>query len=368
MRAHVVMVENDIDNIYLFNLILHKMSHFLKIETFDGKWWRGNVTIKFRYNLLMILLFLVALVAVAAVGFGLYWLAVGLLWPALKFIWTGICWLAGYWVWILAVLLLALAVWGLTKIKWPKRKKGEEKELKAWPFIVLLVVLLIGFFGIKRCSSENGNVLPQEAVVVTPESFNETFDWVVTTRAYLDGVQPVGSMASRALVGFKFVNGEPVTDKIFEGRTYDEAVKVIADDWRELIVESLDNTKLSERQLVAVTLFAMRNGKYGFTSSDFLHELQNGNTKGAETKMALHKANGEKRPLGNEARQYLWVLMQIYNGNIDYKRLLDMPILSYKALPLSLIYDVHGAPLFSEDAVFMMKNGIYETPRAALEL
>jgi hypothetical protein len=336
---------------------------FLNIKTFEGKWWKGRVTIKFHYDLLLFLMFLVALVAVAAIGFGLYWLAVGLLWPALKFIWTGICWLAGYWVWILAALLLALAVWGLTKIKWPKRK-----ELKVWPFLVLLVILLIGIFGLKRCSPDNRRVSPQESVVVTPESFNETFDWVVTTRAYLDGVQHSGSKANRALVGFKFVNGEPVTDKIFEGRTYEEAVKVVADDWRELIVESLGQTKLSERQLVAVTLFAMRNGKYGFQQSDFLHELRRGNTKGIETKMALHKANGEKRPLGNEARQYLWVLMQIYNGNIDHKSLLDMPILSYKALPLSLIYDENGKPVFSEAAVFMMKNGIHDTPRIALEL
>lgn len=341
---------------------------FLKIETFDGKWWRGNVTIKFRYNLLMILLFLVALVAVAAVGFGLYWLAVGLLWPALKFIWTGICWLAGYWIWILGAVLLALLIWGLTKIKWPKRKPKEEKELKAWPFIVLLLIVLIGLFGLKRCSPDDRRVTPQESVVVTPESFNETFDWVVTSRAYLDGVQHSGSKADRALVGFKFVDGQPVTNKIFEGRTYEEAVKVVADDWRELIVESLGQTKLSEQQLVAVTLFAMRNGKYGFRQSDFLHELQNGNIKGAETKMALHKANGEKRPLGNEARQYLWVLMQIYNGNISYKGLLDMPILSYRDLPLSLIFDEKGNPVFSEPAVFMMKNGIHDTPRIALEL
>ena len=341
---------------------------FLNIETFDGQWWRGRVTINFHYDLLKCLVFLVALVAVAAIGFGLYWLAVGLLWPALKLIWTGICWLAGYWVWILGAVLLALIIWGLTKIKWPKHEQKEEKELKVWPFLVLLLILLIGVFGLKYCSPENRRVRPQKSVVVTPESFDETFDWVVTTRAYLDGVQHSGSKANRALVGFKFVNGEPVTGKIFEGRTYEEAVKVVADDWRELIVESLEQTELSEQQLVAVTLFAMRNGKYGYTNSDFLHELQNGNTKGAETKMAIHKANGEKRPLGNEARQYLWMLMQIYNGNISYKDLLDMPILSYKALPLSLIYDENGKPVFSEAAVFMLKNGIYSTPREALEL
>ena len=40
--------------------------------------------------------------------------------------------------------------------------------------------------------------------------FDESFDYVVTSRAYLDGVQNAGDKINRALVGLKYVDGKPV--------------------------------------------------------------------------------------------------------------------------------------------------------------
>lgn len=339
----------------------------IKITTY-GQWWRGEIA--FKYDLAKLLFFVLAIIALGVAGFAAYWLVIGL-WAALKWIWSGLVALSSFWPWILGGIgligLIALIVWLVKKIKWPKRQDLNWRLI----LTVLAFVVALALFCIIDRSSENKNPAPSVATpvaVVTPERFNEVFDWVVTSRAYLDGVQKAETNADRALVGLKFVDGRPVTDTIFEGKTYDEAVRIIAEDWRDLMLTALNGVSLSENQLIAATLFAMRNGKYGFMHSDFLKEVQSGRIEGAESLMALHKADGTKRQLGDEARQYLWVLMQIYNGNVDYKDLLDMPIMSYRALYISQIYTRRGKPRFSESALSTLQHGTRQTPREALEL
>jgi len=346
------------------------MSKFISVTTY-GKWWKGEIT--FTYNLKKGLLVLLAIIALGVIGFALYCLGTGLL-MALKWLWGGIVWLSGYWKWLLGILLglglLALLVWGLRKIKWPKFEPKNLNWRLIWVIGAIILALLV-LFGIKNCSSSEKKEIAPAVVVtpaITPEHFNELFDWVVISRAYLDGVQDGNTPADRALVGLKFVDGKPVNNISFEGKTYEEAIRIIAEDWRGLISETLGGIELSERQLVAVTLFAMRNGKYGFIQSDFLKELQQGRIEGAEKTMALHKADGTKRQLGDEAKQYLWVLMQIYNGNIDFHDLIDYPILSYKTLYVEQMYNKKGLPRFSEQLHLKMQQGSNKTPRQALEL
>ena len=171
--------------------------------------------------------------------------------------------------------------------------------------------------------------------------------------------------AEVALVGLKFVNGEPVTKRIFQGKTYEEAKEIIAQDWRSLVTRNV-HVPLSERQLVVVTLFAMRNGKYGFEQSDFLKSINEG--KFDVSKMAFHKANGEKRHLGIEGMQYLWVLKNLGVGNLSVEELLDYPMFSYKSVNLTEMYDYNKEPVFNETLRTRLKSGAHKTPRQALDI
>ena len=345
------------------------MARFITIENPTDQWWRGSLTLRFNYNLKKVLFFVLCAAIVAAVVFILYWLGVGLV---VAFKWLCVNY---HWAWILGAIVLAMIIWPLTKIKWPKWQPREHRELKApkwlWYALAALLLVIIGILCFRGCSSDDQSAKQQisasaPATTITPTRFNETFDWVVTTRAYLDGVHGNGNRL--ALVGLKYVNGNPVSNQVFDSNTYQESKRVIAEEWRELIVSTCGNVHLSEQQLVAVTLFAMRNGKYGFLSSDFVKELQAGRTFGAEKTMAIHFQDGTKRQLGPEGHQYIWALQQLYNGNLDMHQLLDMPMFSYKRLPLSKMYDQSGAPLFQSEYLSTLKHGDYDTPRKALDL
>ena len=354
------------------------MRNIFSVTTDNGCWWKGTLSI--RYNFLTVLKVIGLLLTLFIIGFGLYWCGIGL-WALLKLlwaglcwlgsaVWTGICWFFSKWLWWLIAALVALLGWLLSKVNWkeiklPEWKKSDKKHSWAWLWLLLLLLLLLcGLLWLpKSCSGSE----PEDNIVATVSDtqFNDAFDWVVTTRAYLDGVQSGETKAEVALVGLKFVNGEPVTKRIFQGKTYEEAKEIIAQDWRSLVTRNV-HVPLSERQLVVVTLFAMRNGKYGFEQSDLLKSINAGSFD--VSTMAFHKANGEKRRLGNEGLQYLWMLKNLGVGNLSVEELLDYPMFSYKSVNLTEMYDYNREPVFNETLRTRLKSGAHKTPRQALDI
>ena len=268
----------------------------------------------------------------------------------------------------MGILLAALLAWLLSKINW--RSEKTKANIKKWWWILPLVLLLILAALLFRSCGDENSVAPiekQEIEAVTVEEFDRAFDWVVIARAYLDGVQHGDTKAARALVGLKFIDGRPVSEKTFEGKTYDEAVKVIAEDWRELVASSLKGQKVTEQQLVVITLFAMRNGKFGYLQSDFLKAVQKGHLFGASDKMYLHKSNGNRRHLLEEGKQYLWMLKILWDGKIDVKSLIDMPMFSYKNIRANEMYD-GDQHLWIQSFRSRLNQGNNQTPRQALGL
>lgn len=322
--------------------------------------WTFKLSLVINFKLIAIVI--ASLLGLALLGGIAYGLVIGIIAIA-SFLWS-IKW------WLLGALIVTLIIWGLSKVNWKKLKLPKTRLGNKWLWWILaLLLIILAVFLFRGC--EGKDTEKKEVVVenvITPERFEEAFDWVVTSRAYLDGVQKIDSKTNRALVGLKFVNGNPVTGKVFDGKTYEEAMKVIAEDWRELVVGNLEGIQLSEQQIVVVTLFAMRNGKYGFLASDFLREIKAGKVNEADKYMALHKANGEKRILQDEAQQYLWVLKNMWNNNLSMKEILDYPMFSYKKLSIEQMYDDHGNVLFTQSLKELLQSGDYETSREALKL
>ncbi|MBQ8750431.1 MAG: hypothetical protein IJZ30_02190 [Alphaproteobacteria bacterium] len=374
--------------------------------TTEENWWKGEVVI--RYNLWTVAKLLIVIALLYAL-----WMLLGLLWSAVCWLakaswdgicwlwngicwignscwdgicwggstcWDGICWVANQWIWLLGLVILGILLMLLKKVDWKNflgKVKNHSKTLLTLLLLLLAVVLLLT---IRECSSNNTRQVTAAPIVETENTenidsvskvqekvFNEAFDWVVTTRAYLDGVQAGDNIKKRALVGLKYVNGKSVEKMDFTGKTYQEAKEIIASEWRTLILESLNGVQLKEHQMVAITLFAMRNGKYGFISSEFLKEVKSGNLKSSSA-MSLHKANGTERYLRSEARQYLWVIKNIWDGNISVSKLLDCPMFSYKKISLSDMYDNNGVHLWSPEMEQKLHAGNTETPRGALNL
>ena len=335
-----------------------------------------------RYNLKTVAKLVIALIVLAVAGFGLYWAGIGL-WALLGYIWASICWLFGgiwsvlcwcfdKWLWFLGAAAVALIAWLLSKVNWkmPERQPSENKERDwkwLWALLALLLLLLLGLLLFKSCGGSSNDEQSSELVAptISSEAYNIAFDKVVTTRAYLDGVQNGETKTERALVGLKFVNGEAVTKMTFAGKTYEEAKAIIAKDWEPVIRNNV-HANLTEDQLVVVTLFAMRNGKYGFEKSDFLKSVNAGEFN--VNTMAIHKADGSKRELRDEAKQYLWVLKNLGQGNLSCDELLDYPSFSYKGISVSRMYDDGGNLQFNDSLKGRLQRGNYPTPRKALEL
>ncbi|MEE6207356.1 MAG: hypothetical protein VZR95_04810, partial [Alphaproteobacteria bacterium] len=158
------------------------MQNIFSVTFANGHWWEGTLSI--RYNLLTIVKLIGALLVIAAALFGLYWLGIGL-WALLGLIWDGMCWLAAQWMWILGAAVLALIFWLISKIKMPEWDEEDNNGKHSWKWLwLLLLALLIGggiFWLFKSCDSSDSEPKSQPEVV-TPERFDEAFDWVVTTR------------------------------------------------------------------------------------------------------------------------------------------------------------------------------------------
>lgn len=346
---------------------------FATIKRVGNKWYHFDLT--FRINLKAMLRLAILLAILAAFIFAGYWLVKGAI--ALgSLTWDGICWLGGQWLWLLGAAILALLIWALSKVNW----KNVKVSKNVWKYILwilaLVAAILCIIFCFRSCDDKESKEKDSDVVVIDnsrdfERQFDESFDYVVTTRAYLDGVQNAGDKINRALVGLKYVDGKPVSPDDFSGKTYDEAKRIIAKDWRTLVAENLKGIELSRQQLVTVTLFAMRNGKYGFEKSDFLKALQAGRIADADKLMALHKASGDKRELRTEAQQYLWVLKNLWRGNLKMEELLDFPMFSYKTISLEKMYEnsnYEDELRWDAELYHQLKKHQGKTPREALEL
>lgn len=345
-----------------------------ELKSLNGKWYQGQLVI--RYNLLNVLRVLI-LAALAAVALAiLYWIVKGLIWCFVQLT-PAFVWIGDNWWWLLLSLLgIVGLVWawmyGLFRNLFKRRPKmnrpQHEGKRKLWPWLLLLALVLGIVLCWKSCSGDDKESAAVENIQAVV--YDKSFDKVIIARAYLDGVQKeVLSGCPRALVGFKFINDKPVSEYDFKGLTYDESVKIVAEDWKPLVVENLNPAlELSEQQMAVITLAAMRMGKYGFARSTFLQKVNEGNFAEAANWLLLQKADGEIRKTKDEPKQYFYVLRALWTGKIDIDELIDMPMFSYKAVPAQKMYDKNGGFVWNEEIGQILENGSFATPREALEL
>lgn len=232
--------------------------------------------------------------------------------------------------------------------------------------LVLIILLLTALLLCRNCSTpEPLNDEPAAPIAV----YDNSFDKVIIARAYLDGVQKtVSTECPRALVGFKFINGRSVKDFNFDGLTYEQAVRIVAEDWKPLIITSLStDIVLSEQQMAVITLAAMRMGKTGFQRSTFLQKVNENNFAEASDWLLLQKEDGSIRKLGEEATQYFYMLKLLWNNELVIEDLQNLPIFSYRDLPVEKLYS-DSSYIFNEDILERLFQGFQPTPLTALGL
>lgn len=327
------------------------MKKIFSLET--GKnWWQGKVTVN--YNLLIVALIL-------AIPFIIIYFILRGLWLGVK--WVAIKAVAPAAVWIWGVLTRFFA-WFKGLFKRPAEQTTDKPKRKpnySWLWLVLALLLLLGLLLTWRsCSSDDR----KEPTAV----YTEAFDEVIIARAYLDGVQEkVSENCPRALVGFKFINDKSVANYDFNGMTYDQAVEIVAEDWRPLVLDNLNpEISLNKQQMVVITLAAMRMGKYGFARSTFLQKVNDGKFEEAEDWLLLQKADGTIRKTGDEPKQYFYILRILWKGEISIEELADWPMFSYKALDVKSIYDADGQAVYTPDIAEQLEKGEFTSPREAL--
>ena len=313
------------------------------------KWFAGKVEIEFNYNLMWLLVpFILVWYLLKSIFQGVVWLVEKVI--------DGIVWLAKK-IWLLLVMLF---VWLASLFSERPRQSAENKENKKfnWWWLIIPLLLLLGFLTFRSCSADEQKECDY---VIIEEVYEDSWDDVVVARAYLDNVQGnAKGNVPRALVGLKFIDGKPAKDFDFNGKTYEEAVKIIADSWKPFV---LDNVKvnLSKEQMTVVILTAMRMGDHRFKNSTFLKKLNEGDFDGAANWFVLEDSKGQIIKTGDEPKQYFRVIQMMWNGDITADDLIDFPIWSYLKLDPNKEYSY-------EDIIDTMASGTTQTPREALGL
>lgn len=342
----------------------------IQIKPFDGKWYQGEIRI--RYNLLTVAKVLILAAALALVAAIIYLLYQGACWLWDAVLLPVIAWIGENWLWLLLSLLgIAAVVWawlkGLFRNLFRRRSENQQSKRNWWWMLLALLALLLGLLCWRSCSGDEREKAEETVYTV----YDLSFDKVIIARAYLDGVQEtVNDACPRALVGFKFIDDKSVKDYNFTGLTYEESVKIVANDWKPLVVENLNpELQLSEQQMAVLTLAAMRMGKYGFARSTFLQKVNEGNFAEATNWLLLQKANGEiRKTTRDEPKQYFFMLRALWENKISIEELLDMPMFSYKAIPVQTMYNKDGSFVWNEAIKEALKSGNFATPRTALGL
>lgn len=336
----------------------------------DGKWYKGTVTFKYDLESLLKLLALIVVIPFILIyRLGRY-LYNGAKWLGKK-VWSGIKWLANKaWPILLAIAALLVAFWawlkGLFNRPSKPQQEGKEKNHSWWWIILAILLLLLAFLAFRGCSNSKDDFADVPDVVYE-EAF---YDYVVVSRAYLDGVQEETSKeCPRALVGFKFINDKSVKDYDFTGLTYEEAVQVVSDDWKPIVLDNLNpSVSLTKQQMAVVTLTAMRMGKNGFARSSFLRYVNEGNLEEAGKWLLLQDKDGNIRQTGSEPKQYFYMLRLLWNEEISVDELLYLPMFSYKGINVEEMYDANGNYIFNDTLRDKLEYGNFRTPAEALEL
>ena len=293
---------------------------------------KGVYEVTFIINLYRVL----AVVIIASLLMGLAFLFVWLL----PLVWKGIVWLGlEIWSikwWLLGAAGLALLIWLLSKIKWPKRETKERKERKFpwWMILILLLVIASSiFFLCRNCSGKE----PEPEYVVTPERYENADGWLVLDAYLSEGLN------------VKYADYQKFPDYGFNG-SLEERKAVFGNsdsyrDWRE-IFQFVKGRELNDNQLAAIIRYGLWNGLAGFEKSTICHKLQNGQKIEPEDFTKVYTKKGVVRQYtGNSAthvEQYAWVLAALYQGDITLGEILDMPVKSYEKISVEEMYTPQG--------------------------
>ncbi len=230
-------------------------------------------------------------------------------------------------------------------------KKNEQKESKFEAFcrkvataICLVMAVMVLIYGLMPGEKPNH---------------------VVIGSAYLNGVQADVNENGVALVGIKFIDDKPVQGMSFEGDVYDAAVDAVA-DWQSLVDAILEGFEVSKEQKDVLTLYAMRNGKFGFINSKFVEDLKSGRSD--VYYMWLYDHEGIPLELKQEGIQYMWVLKNLWLGNVTIDELAECPMLSYRAIPVEQMFDENGNVLWNKELQKALHQGSRKTALEALGL
>ena len=299
---------------------------------------KGVYEVTFRINLnklLVAALITAAIVGIAGLIFLMEWL--------LPLVWKGIVWLAiSIWSvkwWLLGAAGLALLIWLLSKIKWPKRQPNKErneyKERKFpwWWLLSLLAIAAIIFFLCRNCSGKES----EPEYVVTPERYENADGWIILDTYLSEGLN------------VKYADYQKFPDYDFKG-SLEERKEVFGNsdsyrDWRE-IFQFVKGRELNDNQLAAIIRYGLWNGLAGFEKSTICHKLQNGQKIEPEDFTKVYtKKGGVRQYTGNSAthvEQYAWVLAALYQGDISLEEILEMPVKSYEKISVEKMYTPQG--------------------------
>ena len=163
-----------------------------ELKSLNGKWYQGQLVI--RYNLLNVLRVLI-LAALAAVALAiLYWIVKGLIWCFVQLT-PAFVWIGDNWWWLLLSLLgIVGLIWawmyGLFRNLFKRRPKmnrpQHEGKRNLWPWLLLLALVLGIVLCWKSCSGDDKKSAAVENVQAAV--YDKSFDKVIIARAYLDAV------------------------------------------------------------------------------------------------------------------------------------------------------------------------------------
>lgn len=324
---------------------------------------KGVYEVTFIINLYRVL----AVVIIASLLMGLAFLFVWLL----PLVWKGIVWLAmAIWSikwWLLGAAGLALLIWLLSKIKWPKhqpnkeRKECKERKFPWWMILILLLVIASSiFFLCRNCSGKE----EKPELVVTPERYENADGWHIGD-TYFEGCLNIRYAEYQKFASYGFTGTLDERKAAFEPEGYS--------DWSALL-EHLKGKHLNDDQLAAITLYGLWNGLAGFEKSSICKKLQSGEKITAFDFAKVYTKTGKTREYQTDrgeirAKKYGWFLGALYQGDITLNEILNMPVKSYEKISVEEMYTPQGKYISpSTEMKKKLLTGANQTTRKVLGL